>query len=74
MEDDPDRSAGVKHAVNDPAEKVQMGIEGGVEAVDERRIGPRGPRLGYPAHRQDSTARRNRCKAAPGSAASRPKR
>ncbi len=27
MEDDPDRSAGVQHAVDDPAAKVQMGID-----------------------------------------------
>ena len=36
MEDDPARGGGVEHAVDDHAMEVQVEIEGGTEAVNER--------------------------------------
>jgi hypothetical protein len=35
MEDDPARRSGREHAVDDDAVEVQLGIEGGTEALDE---------------------------------------
>jgi len=36
MDNDPVRGSSVEHAVDDDAVEVQVGIEGGTEAVDER--------------------------------------
>jgi hypothetical protein len=71
-EDDPARG-GVEHAVDDDAVEVQVGIEvepkRWMKATAPRRAA--GPAPGLPARRQDSTARRNKRKAAPWSVASR---
>ena len=67
MEDDPARRGRVEHAVDDDTMEVKVRVEGGTEAVDEGDCAEarRGPAPGLPARRQDSTARRNRRRAAP---------
>ena len=53
MEDDP-ACGGVEHAVDDRAVKVQVGIEGGAEAVDE---GHRAEPAGLPMRMRDSSSK-----------------
>jgi len=61
------RGGGVEHAVDDDAVKVQVGIEGGTEAVNERDRAEAGREARVRAVRTQvfSTTRRNTRRAAP---------